>query len=141
MWSAIFNFILAAFRKTAEIFSGIPSKIAVLVAGLSAVVAECVTFIDSLAQFFSDKMAVLDVHFQQFAGIVSDSSLFSLFCYCLAFDDLVTILCDTLSFVVLVLTFVFVSFVHVVLIFFGLRYGYACYKYLVRSFSNGIAKA
>lgn len=141
MFSAIFNFILSAFRKAADIFAGIPSKIAVLVAGISAVVAECVAFLDSITQYFSDKMVALDQYFQQFSASVDGSAIFSLFSYCLAFDDLVTILCDVVSFVTLVLTFIFVSFVHVILIFFGLRYGYHCYKYLVTSFSNGISRA
>lgn len=141
MLFSILGFVYSFLRKCADVFSGIPSRIAVLVAGLSAVVAECISFLDQVVQFFSDKMAALNIYFRQFAASVNDSDVFSLFAYSLALDDLVTIVADVTSLVVLVLTFVFVSFVHVVLIFFGLRYGFQCYKFLVRSFSNGLAKA
>lgn len=139
--SSVFGFLWGALKKLGSLFSAIPSKLAVLVAGLGAVVAEVVAFVDSLATWFTSMFNGLDSIFRQFAALVTASDLFNLFSYCLAFDVLATIFASVVGLVASVLTFVFVTFVHVVLIFFGLRFGYNVYKYLVTSFSNGIAKA
>lgn len=141
MFTAIFSFLYTALKKAGEWFSGIPSRLAVLLAGLGAVVSEIVAFVDDVVVFFEGKMETLQGYFSRFADSVNGSDLFGLFCYSFAFDHLVTIVADVVSFVVMVLTFLFVGLVHVVLIFFGLRFGYNCYKYLVRSFTNGISKA
>lgn len=139
--SSVFGFLWGALKKLGGLFASIPSKLAVLGAGLTAVVTEIMAFVDSLVSWFNGVMSSLDDVFRQFALLVADSSLFNMLSYCVAFDTLVTILASVVGVIMTVLTFIFVTFVHVVLIFFGLRFGYRVYKYLVTSFSNGIAKA
>lgn len=138
---AFFRFILGFFRTAVSFFQGVPGKIAILVAALGAVVTECSAFIDRISLSFSGFFNSLDVMFSQFSQSVADNSFFSLFSYCLAFDVLVTILADVVSFVAIVISFLFVGFVHVVILYFGLKFGYQVYKFLLGVASNGLARA
>lgn len=138
---SVFSFLWGCLKKVGGIFAAIPSKLAVVVAGLSAVVTEIVSFVESLEDFFSGLMTSVESYFHQLVELVSMSQLFSMLVYCTALDDLASILAEVVGLCVTVLTFLFVTLAHVVLIFFGLRFGYNAYKYLVTSFTNGLSKA
>ena len=137
----LFQFLVSGLRRAVDVFSGIPTRLAVIVAGIGAVVAEIASFVDDIVVWFEDKAQGLDQVFREFSASVDGSNLFQMFSYCLALDELASIFAGVVGFFMTILTFLFVTLVHVVLIFFGLRFGYRCYKYLVTSFTNGIAKA
>lgn len=140
---AFFRFLYNCLGKVKDFILGVPGKISVLMAGLSVVIGECVAFIEQITTFFTEKSVLLQQYFVQFVDSFTGgnySDLLGLLVYCLAFDVLVTIVSDIIGFLVLVFTFLFVTFVHAVLIFLGLKFGYQCYKFMVRAFSNGLSK-
>lgn len=139
MLGALVSFFMGFFRSAVAFFQGVPGKVAILVTALSAIVAECRSFVDDIDPYFSSFFTNLDLVFAQFSRLVGDNSFFSLFSYCFAFDVLVSILANVVSFVAFVIGFLFVGFVHVVLIYFGLKFGYQIYKFLLGVASNGLA--
>lgn len=139
---SLISFFLSFFRRALSFFSGLPGKIAILVSSLAAVVLECRSFVSSLSPYFESAFNSLSQHLSQFAAYLQDSGtdLFQMFVYCTALDTLVAIVVSVVGFLSVVLSFLFVSFLHVVFAYFGLKFGYSVYKALLSAASNGLAK-
>lgn len=139
---AVFSFFLAFFRRALTFFSGLPGKVAILVSSLGAVVLECRSFVHSLQPYFENAFATLSGYLSQFASYFqgSGTEIFQMFVYCTAVDTFVGIVTSALGFISLALSFLLVSFLHVVFAYFGLRFGHSVYKALLSAASNGLAK-
>lgn len=138
---SLVRFILSFLGKGLQFFSGVPGKITVLLAALGAIVAECSSFLRSCEPYFSDLFANLDSALAEVANHLGSNEIFALLSYCCSLDILATIVFDVAVFVSLVLSFLFVAFLHLVLLYFGLKFGYSVYKYLLKVVSNGLASA
>lgn len=139
---SVFNFFLSFFRRALSFFSGLPGKIAILISSLGAVVLECRSFVSSLRPYFEGAFGTLSQYLSQFAAYFqgSGTDIFQMFVYCTALDTLVGIVVSVVGFLSLVLSFLFVTFLHVVFAYFGLRFGHSVYKALLSAASNGLAK-
>lgn len=139
---AVFSFLLSFFRRAVGFFSGLPGKIAILLSSLGAVVLECRSFVSSLRPYFDTAFNGLVDYLAQFAAYFqgSGTDLFQMFVYCTALDTLVGIVVSVAGFLSVVLSFLFVTFLHVVFAYFGLKFGYTVYKSLLSAASNGLAK-
>lgn len=139
---AVFSFFLSFFRRALSFFSGLPGKVAILISSLGAVVLECRSFVSSLRPYFESVFVSLSQYFSEFATYLQDSGtdLFRMLVYCSALDTLVSIVTSAVGFLGLALSFLFVTFLHVVFAYFGLRFGHSVYKALLSAASNGLAK-
>lgn len=139
---SLISFFLSFFRRALSFFSGLPGKIAILVSSLGAVVLECRSFVSSLSPYFDGVFNSLSQYLSQFAVYFqgSDTGIFQMFVYCTALDTLVGVVVSAVGFMSVVLSFLLVSFLHVVFAYFGLKFGHSVYKALLSAASNGLAK-
>lgn len=139
---AFFSFFLSFFRRALSFFSGLPGKIAILLSSLGAVVLECRSFVSSLRPYFEGAFNGLSNYLAQFAAYFqgNGTDIFQMFVYCTALDTLVGIVVSVVGFLSVVLSFLLVSFLHVVFAYFGLKFGHQVYKSLLSAASNGLAK-
>lgn len=140
---AVFSFFLSFFRRALTFFSGLPGKIAILISSLGAVVLECQSFVAGLRPHFEVAFNNLSQFLSQFASYFqgAGTDIFQMFVYCTALDTLVGVVASFVGFLSLVLSFLLVSFLHVVFAYFGLKFGHSVYKALLSAASNGLAKA
>lgn len=139
---AFISFFLSFFRRALNFFSGLPGKIAILVSSLGAVVLECRSFVSSLAPYFERSFNGLIGYFERFAAYLDGggTDLFQMFVYVTALDTLTGITLSVVGFLSLVLSFLLVTFLHLVFAYFGLKFGHQVYKSLLSAASNGLSK-
>ena len=139
---AVFSFFLQFFRRALTFFSGLPGKIAILLSSLGAVVFECKSFVSSLRPYFDEAFNSLAGYLSQFASYFqgNGTEIFQMFVYCTALDTLVGVVVSVVGFLAAALSFLLVTFLHLVFAYFGLRFGHSVYKALLSAASNGLAK-
>lgn len=141
MFVGILSWLWDIIRSVGGLFSEIPGRLLVVVTAFCAILAEGVAFSGQLAGYIAQRCADAQVSISALSSVFSASQVYMLFSYCLALDVLFSSVLNILGVILSIITFLVVTVLHVVMAFFGIRYGYRVYKYMIKVVSRGFSRS